>query len=111
MQVHLQLMLVCGVRQLQLFLAENRLECRSAHFEMQVTTLRCSSQDEALQRLLALSTTAVVRGVLGPHAGGADQENLSSDSLVCPDSASNLQPLRLARGGDRHFTQLWRSRA
>ena len=38
MQVHLQLMLVCGGRQLQLFLAENRLECRSGPFQTQVTT-------------------------------------------------------------------------
>jgi len=41
------------------------------------TTLGCSSQDEALQRLLALSTTAVVRALLDPHAGGADQKHLS----------------------------------
>jgi len=42
MQVHLQLMLVCGGRQLQLFLAENRLECRSGPFQTQVATAMCT---------------------------------------------------------------------
>jgi hypothetical protein len=40
MQVHFRLMLVRGGRQLQLFLAENRFECRSGQFQMQVTTGR-----------------------------------------------------------------------
>jgi len=39
MQVHLQLMLVCGGRQLQLIRVENRLECRSGPFQTQVTTV------------------------------------------------------------------------
>lgn len=38
MQVHLQLILVCALRQLQLFLVEKRVKCRSARFQMQVLT-------------------------------------------------------------------------
>lgn len=40
MQVRLQLMLVCGPRQLQLFLAEKRFKCWSGSFQMQVAILR-----------------------------------------------------------------------
>ena len=90
MQVHLQLMLVCGGRQLQLIRVENRLECRSDPFQTQVTTPNYSywiylSSPSALDLFTwpashtttsAITQAACLSNVLSRHAVRASSQHI-----------------------------------